>query len=210
MLPTLTPTLRRRLSPLAALGRSIYSMHRLHLVRFDLEHPVPDIHPRVPVVFREASTQEVERFAADPAHEVTPSAAILQRRLLESGCRCLIGLSEDRIVYHCWTTQRTWRIAGSTEVRLGSGKAMTFRAFTIADMRRQGIYAAALAAELRYLKAAGASVVFGNVDVLNLPSLRVIEKVGYHSVGTYGILRTAGIVSVWMKPSLRRMLTSDL
>jgi RimJ/RimL family protein N-acetyltransferase len=206
--PGMISTLRRRLRPLAALGRSVWSVRRHHLLRYDLDDPAPRITPRVSVVFREATTNEMERFTSDPAHEISAKAARLQSRLLELGCRCSIGLAEGRIVYHGWTTQRWWRIAGPRDLLLGNGKALIFRCFTIAEMRRQGIYAAALASDLQELKRRGVREVFINVDDKNHASLKAVEKVGFASVGTYTVLHTMGLVSVWMKPELRQRLVS--
>ena len=206
---SVTSALRKRLSPLGELGRSLYSMRRMHLIRFDLSQPLPEIRPRVPMTFREATSEEMERFSSDPAHEVSPATARKQRRLLESGCRCVIGLSGDRIVYHSWTTTRIWKISGSRALRLGKGKAMLFSSFTVADMRRKGIYAAGLAAELHLLKGLGASMAFGNVADYNLASLKAVQQLGFVSLGLYRIVHTAGLVSVWMDPSMRRMMETD-
>ncbi len=204
------PALKARLRPLGALLRSVYSRRRQEVFDFDLSGQLPDFRAKVPVVFRHADAADVEAYTGDPDHEMGPSASRLHRRLIEERALPMVGRLDGRIVYHGWAATHRWRVAGSVVVPLGRGKAVMFRGFTVRALRSQGLHAAALSYELRFLKERGVRRAYLNVEETNAPALRAVDKTGFRHVGGYVVVRMAGTVRVLMDESLRRAVSEDL
>lgn len=200
--------LRKSLRPLGRLLRKLYSDRRRVVFDYDLAAGVPEP-PGGPITFREATREDVLSLAADPAQEVSRTAARRHRRLLEEGAPFFIGLSGGRIVYHAWASLGRWRIAGPHVLRLGRGNACIMGCFTVASLRGQGIYPAALAAQLRALWRRGARRVFIEAEEGNAASLRGIEKAGFRRLGVYEVRRRAGATRLLIPAGLRRAVEED-
>ena len=201
--------LRKRLRPLGRLLRVLYSRRQNILLQYDLGDPIPEANLSEPIDFRPAAREDVLSFLAHPDHEVAAGAARRHLALLDAGEPFFVGIRDGRIVYRAWAVRKLWRIAGNHHLALGRGKATILGCFTVQSERGKGVYPAALAAQLRLLKAQGVARVFINTEERNAASLRGIQKAGFRQLGGYEIVRLAGGVSLRIEPELRRAVESD-
>lgn len=201
--------LRRQLRPLGRLLRKIHSRRRNLLLDFDLAGVIPDLIASKPIVFRQATRADLAALLADPRQDLHREAARRFTELFESGDSCFVGLLDGRFVYRAAAVTRRWRIAGRRYMKLGHAKATIMSCFTVEDQRGQGIYPAALVAQLRLLQSNGISRVFINVEETNAASISGIQKAGFKRLGSYEVLRSAGRVRVFIDPELQRALEAD-
>ena len=148
--------------------------------------------PRVPIEFRLAVPEDVERFAADfAAAGVDPAEA---RRRLAAGDIAYLGIVGDVLAHQAWETTRAPYVDEvGMRLLLGPGEITSYGAYTAPGWRGQGIQPASIRFRAASRRARGVRRSYSWVRGSNASNLRVHDKLGSDRVATVWTVRAAGM-----------------
>jgi hypothetical protein len=100
---------------------------------------------------------------------------------LAHGDECFGWLAHGEIVSFAWVTYRDRRV-GSVRLAHAAGRAFVFNAHTVTSSRGRGLYTALLLAIRSVLGRESVKECVIDANSRNTPSIRGIEKAGFHKV----------------------------
>jgi GNAT superfamily N-acetyltransferase len=168
---------RREIGPwLAAFLRS-FLYNRIDWIVYtrSLEGHLPSIEVRLLVTYLVAGADDFARLR----ELVLPSEFARLGKRLAHGRICALALYQGRVVGYLWITDEVNFEIDNLQLRLGPGDVYFDDAYTVPAYRNQGVYTALHLQGLRDMQGRGFQRAVSIVDVGNLPSRRVHEKLGY-------------------------------
>lgn len=151
------------------------------------------------------------------------SAAIGSRRLVEAAMRaageppglvesrlahgdeCFGWLARREVVSFAWVTYRDRRV-GSIRLAHADGRAFVFNAHTLPSSRGRGLYTALLLTIRSVLGREGVTECVIDANSRNTPSIRGIEKAGFHKVADIAYVT---LFTCWPVFVQRRIVDAD-
>lgn len=176
------------------------------LVRLDQTHvwyelPLTDSPPRLrlepPLRLVRADTTRLGLL--DDLWAIDPGEAA--RRLADEGTLWFV-LDGERPVFSCWTFRRRTpiRAAPGGWLALPDDTACLEESLTVAGYRGRGVAPAAWSEVVERLRGEPLRRLVATIEQDNTASRRVVEKIGFHEIGTVHTRRRAGRLSVSAEP----------
>jgi GNAT superfamily N-acetyltransferase len=178
-----------------SLGEMCY--RRYLLLERLLDDPIPHTEPRVPITIDLLKKTEAEEYSMFRAG--VQQSEIIDR--INSGHVCFLARHRGKIISATWAavnmTVRSYYL--NREIRLGQDEVYTYNSFTAPDFRGLSVSPALKVEMMRYLRSAGYRRMICWVLPENSPSLKALQKVGFHPLGVMGYVR----VGPWRKDFYR-------
>ena len=161
--------------------RRQFLLRRQQVFCFDNIGEVRSVLPEAPVSFLDVTYDNVDRITQFRAEKY----ATVFRGFLDAGQLGLYAEVDSRVVGHAWAIVcRKRTCLGNGYLRLRSREAMIHFCRVEGRYRGQSIYPAMLAGMCnRLFERQGASRIFIDTEVDNMPALRAIKKVGPKPIG---------------------------
>ena len=130
------------------------------------------------VVFREATEEEMY-----PGLFTFGENLGLVERSLRAGDRCVVGLLDGRIVFHMWASenQRFLRSLYPAEV-LTRRSAHGYGSHTAPELRKKGVYIAALCWFIDEARSRGVEQIVGQAAAWNDGAVKAVERLGFQRI----------------------------
>jgi GNAT superfamily N-acetyltransferase len=156
------------------------------LVARSLDEPIPEVLPRIPVVFELLDETEMIEYINFRPY-ASPSEI---RSRWSRGHRCIVGRHAGQIVNAGWTcTSPAWIGELAKEIELAPSEIFLYDGFTSPHFRNQNIQQARHSWVLRMLRDAGFKRAMGHVRLDNIRQIRALERVGYHFSAVMGYVK---------------------
>jgi ribosomal protein S18 acetylase RimI-like enzyme len=192
------------LRPILRLGARIASFRR----KMIFESATADVlssTAAVPVTFRYGDAADLQTLAA-PEYRYDAAALRFGLERLRAGDRLVLGENAGRVVFYAWVMFGQMDMGLGEYAPLSSDRAYTYKLFTVADARGQGICPAYYVFLKRELRALGYRRVLAWVEHANYASIRAHTRAGFEIVGCIWHVRFL----FRSYPLLRAKLTGDL
>jgi RimJ/RimL family protein N-acetyltransferase len=156
--------------------RGVIRVKRFEVWHRELDGPVPQVEAGVDVHFRLAGREDLPLFKG-----VVPDTKIAEfEHRLSEGHKCILGLSDGRIVFHIWFAIGTQYPADlNRALDPGSGYAYMYDMMTVSEHRGKRIASAGKAYVCAQARDAGCSRAICWIDVKNEPSRRTVKSLGF-------------------------------
>jgi len=172
------PRLKRRLQRWSGWERIF--VYALDLTTWRLP---PNIRPDLRV--RQATPDEWEQMAQNPAFEITAYERRDSRRIMTEGDQLLVGEIDGRIVSFHFIRFDRFVAAGGIQVDLPPDTVYAFRGTVPKELRSQGVASTAMAHITDIMKQAGYRRLVFEVYPENIAQRRAVAKIGSEQLGTY-------------------------
>ena len=139
------------------------------------------------VVFREATEEEMYpglfTFGENLGLVERSLRAGDRERSLRAGDRCVVGLLDGRIVFHMWASenQRFLRSLYPAEV-LTRRSAHGYGSHTAPELRKKGVYIAALCWFIDEARSRGVEQIVGQAAAWNDGAVKAVERLGFQRI----------------------------
>ena len=174
----------------------------------DLDKPIPDITPRIPVTFRPAGQESLSFLAegmdGDAAKEIL--------RRFETGRRCYAAWAGEELAAYGWVSLEEEQIGElRLRLRLLPGEAYIWDCVTLPAFRQNYLYSALLVYILGQLHSENFCRAWIGADLENIASQRGIARAGFKPVADVVIARVLTLRSVWVqgRPGVAETLVAE-
>jgi RimJ/RimL family protein N-acetyltransferase len=168
--------IRRRLRKFCQL----YYLFSLDLTTYDWPVGLPR-----DLVFRQATPEEFQALAADPAFEVSDYQLRNSLEIMAAGDQCWVAELDGRIGSYVFAQFKNRFFGPHCQVPVASDAVYLIRAVTATDLRGRRLAPATVAWLALKFKAVGYTRVLTDIAAHNRASLRYAEHAGYTRVASF-------------------------
>lgn len=165
------------------LGRRLVKLRVSEVVWLDVADVSDSLRGDPEFEFRFLSAEEVARFAADPATELSE----MVERARSPYDLCFAALCGDRLAAYGWYALRGIEPEHCAGVAMSypAEVAYMYKGLTLPDFRGKRLHGLIMGLALKALGARGVTAIVSTVDWINFPSLKSCDRLGYQNLGRF-------------------------
>lgn len=167
----------------SAAGRRLAGLVFDEVVWLNVERISPALKPDAAFEFRFLTPEELERYAADPIHDLDSTLAERVRAGLD---HCFAALDGGRLAAYGWYALDSIEPEHASGVgfRYGTDAAFMYKGYTHPDYRGRRLHGIGMGLALRALDRYGVRRLVSLVEKINFASLKSCQRLGYECLGT--------------------------